>query len=106
MPRSPRSPRRTRSEKVSGRAGGRRETDAFGRIFELLGRTTGGGPDPTEVRERFSDLVRLAGRVRQLEKRLGGKGVAALSPYLRSLLRLVTEPRVVAPALLRKASSF
>ncbi len=80
--------------------------DAFGRIFELLGRTAEGKSDPSEVRSRFSDLVRLSGRVRQLEKRLGKKGVAQLSPYLRSLLRLVSEPRVVAPAFLKKAASF
>ena len=102
----PRSPRRTRSEKMSGKTRGRRATDAFGRIFELLGRMADGKPDPREVRARFSDLVRLAGRVRQLEKRLGRKGVAKLSPYLQSLLRLVTEPRVVAPAFLKKAASF
>ncbi|MHC5058928.1 MAG: hypothetical protein ACYTKD_30095 [Planctomycetota bacterium] len=102
----PRSPRRARSGKASGRASGRRATDAFGRIFELLGRAADGKPDPREVRARFSDLVRLAGRVRQLEKRLGRKGAAELSPYLQSLLRLVTEPRVVAPALLKKAASF
>ena len=102
----PRSPRRTRTEKASGRAGGGRGSDAFGRIFELVGRTAGGKADPSEVRERFSDLVRLAGRLRQLEKRLGRKGVAKLSPYLQSLLRLATEPRVVGPALLRRAVSF
>jgi len=102
----PRSPRRTRSKKTSGRADAPCGTDAFGRIFELLGRTSGGKPGRAEVRERFSDLVRMAGRVKQLEKRLGKKGVAELSPYLQSLLRLVTEPRVVGPALLQKAASF
>ena len=102
----PRSPRRTRSEKLPGRAGGPRAMDAFGRIFELLGRTADDKSDSSEVRSKFSDLVRLAGRVRQLEKRLGKKGVAQLSPYLQSLLRLVTEPRVVAPAFLKKAASF
>jgi hypothetical protein len=102
----PRSPRRARTGTLPGRAGGPRAMDAFGRIFELLGRTADGKPDPSEVRSKFSDLVRLAGRVRQLEKRLGKKGVAQLSPYLRSLLRLVTEPRVVAPAFLKKAASF
>ncbi len=97
---------RTRSGDARRDSNGRSGTDTFGRIFELLGRAAGGKPDPKEVRASFSDLVRLAGRVRQLEKRLGKKGVATLSPYLQSLLRLVTEPRVVAPALLRKASSF
>jgi len=101
-----RSPRRTRSEKTSGRANAPCAMDAFGRIFELLGRSAGGKPNRAELRERFSDLVRLAGRVRQLEKRLGKKGVAELSPYLRSLLRLVAEPRIVEPALLQKAASF
>lgn len=102
----PRNPHRTRSAEVSGKAGGSRAMDAFGRIFELLGRTADGTSDPSEVREKFSDLVRLAGRVRQLEKRLGRKGVAELSPYLRSLLRLVSKPRVVAPAFLQKAANF
>jgi hypothetical protein len=101
-----RGPGPTRSGDARGKSDGRSAKDAFGSIFDLIGRAAGGKPDPEEVRSRFSDLVRLAGRVRQLEKRLGRKGVAKLSPYLQSLLRLVTEPRVVAPALLRKASSF
>jgi len=101
-----RSPRRARSKKSPGRAGGPRASDAFGRIFELLGRTAGGKPSRSELQERFSDLVRLAGRVRQLEKRLGKKGAAELSPYLKSLLRLVTESRVVAPAQLQRAAGF
>ena len=102
----PRSPGRTRSQGKPGGAGGERESDAFRRVFEMLGRVAGAKTDSGEVRERFSELVRLAGRLRHLEKRLGRKGVAELSPYLRSLLRLVTEPRVVAPARLRRAVSF
>jgi hypothetical protein len=90
----------------SGKVGGSGATDAFGRIFELLGRTAEGKSDSSEVRGRFSDLVRLAGRVRQLEKRLSKRGAAELSPYLRSLLRLVSKPRVVAPTFLQKAANF
>jgi hypothetical protein len=101
-----RSTRRGRSRKRSGGTDGGPGSNAFERVFEMLGRTAEEKPGPAEARERFSDMVRLAGRLRQLERRLGSRGVAELSPYLQSLLRLVTEPRVVEPARLRRAASF
>ena len=59
-----------------------------------------------EARERLSDAVRLAARLRRLEERLGASGVAGMSPYLQSLLRLAAEPAVVQPAELRQAAGF
>jgi len=74
---------------------------------EALGRSVDGrGFGPHEARERVADLVRLEGRLRRLDERLGRCGVAEISPYLTSLLRLAAGPRIVQPAILRRAASF
>lgn len=51
-------------------------------------------------------MIRLAARVRRLHERLARRGVAEVSPYLESLLRLAAAPRVIEPAQLREAASF
>ena len=60
----------------------------------------------SEARRGLGDVVRLAGRARRLERRLGKRGAASLSPYLQSLLRLATESNIVAPAQVRRAVGF
>jgi hypothetical protein len=85
----------------------RRKVDSFDRVFETLRRSEATGDvSPEEARERISDAVRLAARVRRLEERLGRSGLAEASPYLRSLLRLASGSKIVEPAVLRRAASF
>ncbi len=82
-------------------------SDAFTRVCSCLERARRSGKlSVRQARERLSDAVRLAARLRRLEERLGGSGLAEISPYLESLLRLAAEPAVVEPAALRRAASF
>ena len=83
------------------------KSDAFARVRSCLERARRSGKlSAREARERLSDAVRLAARLRRLEERLGAGGIAEISPYLESLLRLAAEPAVVQPAALRRAASF
>lgn len=84
-----------------------RRSDAFTRVRSCLERARRSGKlGAREARERLSDAVRLAGRLRRLEERLGQGGLPEMSPYLESLLRLAAEPAVVQPAVLRRAAGF
>ena len=94
----PRNPSRSRSREASPE---RRGPDAFQQVFEMVTRAAEGGVEAQEARERLGDLVRVSARARALDKRLGQRGVAELSPYLQSLLRVAGEPKVVEPAQLR-----
>ena len=83
------------------------KSDAFSRVREVLERARRSGKlSAREARERLSDAVRLVGRLRRIEERLGKSGLAESSPYLDSLLKLAAEPAVVVPAALRQAVSF
>ena len=89
------------------RARGSGNSDAFARVRSCLDRARHSGKlSAREARERLSDAVRLAARLRRLEERLGRGGLAEISPYLKSLLRLAAEPAVVQPAVLRRAVGF
>ena len=114
MPRSSRrrglagAPRGEREGKgrTGSRAPARAGKDAFNRLFEMLASLPGRKITVREARDRFSDMVRMAGRLRGLERRLGKRGVASLSPYLKAVLRLATESNIIVPATLRRAASF
>ncbi len=89
------------------RTRGQGRSDTFTRVRSCLESARGSGKlSAREARERLSDAVRLSARLRRLEERLGTSGVAEMSPYLDSLLRLAAEPAVVQPAVLRRAASF
>ncbi len=104
MPRSSHRPGAAAAPR--GEREGKPPKDAFNRIFEMLQVRSEGKITVREARDRFSDMVRLAGRARSLERRLGKRGVAELSPYLQAVLRLATESNIVQPAQLRRAASF
>ncbi len=72
----------------------------------MVGRSAEGKLGVSEARRGLGDMVRLAGRARRLERRLGKRGAATLSPYLQSLLRLSTESNIIAPAQVRRAVGF
>ncbi len=72
----------------------------------MVGLSAEGKLGVSEARRGLGDMVRLAGRAKRLERRLGKQGAATLSPYLQSLLRLATESNIVAPAALRQAAGF
>lgn len=81
--------------------------DSFDRVWRLLYRNeTLSGMSLAEARRHFSDIIRLAARIRRLHERLGRRNVAEMSPYLESLLRLASAPRTLEPATLREAASF
>jgi len=83
------------------------EDGSFGRVRDSISTCAGGKRvGLKEARARFSDALRLAARLRRLEERLGKKGVAELSPYLESLLRMARASRVIRPAELRQAAGF
>jgi len=106
--------RSSRSRSAGGGAGSRARSegadclgDSFDRVWSLLRRQEAiEGCGLAEAREHFSDMIRLAARVRRLHERLARRGVAEVSPYLESLLRLAAAPRVIEPAQLREAASF
>ncbi len=81
-------------------------SDAFTRVRGCLERAQRQGKLTARAAgERLSDAVRLAARLRRLEERMGRGGLAEVSPYLGSLLRLAAEPAVVEPVALRRAVS-
>jgi hypothetical protein len=75
--------------------------------FERVKRAIGSGASSlSDSNATFSDALRLAARLRRLEERLGRGGVAELSPYLESLLRMAQVSKVVETTQLRQAAGF
>lgn len=99
----PRTPSRSRSMEARARRSlpSRGAPDAFGRVLGMVTRASEEKVSAREVRENLGDLVRVSARVRALEKRIGRRGAAELSPYLQSLLRVAGEPRIVKAERLR-----
>jgi hypothetical protein len=98
--------RGARRSSKSSVARGAAEDASFSRILEAIGGGSKKRGGDRSSSPGFADALRLAARLKRLEERIGRSGVAELSPYLESLLRMARASNVVRPSTLRKAASF